>query len=76
MVEKKDFFTGQPFKLTKIELTDFSDRQQLSKKLSKSWETEVDVISSYMYDKNFVFGAQYKIEGNKLLLYTMFQKQT
>ena len=66
VVEKKDFFSGQTLKLTKIELTDFSDRQQLSKKLSKSWETEVDVISSYMYDKNYVFGAQYKIEDKQI----------
>ena len=76
VVEKKDFFTGQTMKLTRIELKDFSDRQQLSKKLSKSWETDVGVVLSYMYDKNLVFGAQYKIENKQITpLYNVPKKE-
>ena len=75
VVEKKDFFTGQTLKLTRIELKDFSNRQQLSKKLSKSWETDVGVVLSYMYDKNLVFGAQYKIEDKQIIpLYNVPKK--
>ena len=66
VVEKKDLFTGQTLKLTRIELKDFSDRHQLSRQLSKSWETDVGVVSSYMYDKNLVFGAQCKIEDEQI----------
>ena len=66
VVEKKKFFTGQTVKLTRIELKDFSDRQQISRKFSKSWEIDVGVVSSYMYDKNYVFGAQYKIEDKQI----------
>ena len=76
VVEKKDFFTGQTLKLTRIELKDFSNRQQLSKKLSKSWETDVGVVLSYMYDKNLVFGAQYKIEDKQITpLYNVPKKE-
>jgi len=61
VVEKTDLFTRQTVKLTRVELKDFSDQLELSRKFSKSWEKDVPVVSSYMYDNNLVFGAQYKI---------------
>ena len=67
VVEKIDLFTRQPVKLTRVELEDFSDLLQLSRKFSKSWEKEVPVVSSYMYDTNLVFGAQYKIKGKEIV---------
>jgi len=54
-------------KLTRVELKDFSDLLQLSRKFSKSWEKEVPVVSSYMYDNNLVFGAQYRIKGKQIV---------
>ncbi len=67
VIEKTDLFTRKTIKLTKIELPDFSDPIQLAKKFSKSWEKEVPMVLSYMYDKNYVFGAQYKIEDKKIV---------
>ena len=67
LIEKTDLFTRKTIKVTKIELPDFSDPLQLAKKFSKSWEKEVSIVSSYMYDKNYVFGAQYKIEEQKIV---------
>ena len=67
IVTKKDLFTGQTVKLTRIELKDFSDPLQLSRKFSKSWEKDVPVVSSYMFDNNLVFGAQYKIKGKEIV---------
>ena len=68
MVEKTDLFTRKTVKLTKVELDDFSDRLQIiSRKFTKSWEKDVPVVSSYMYDNNLVFGAQYRIKGKEIV---------
>jgi DNA polymerase I len=67
VVEKTDLFTRKSVKLTKIILSDLSDPLQISRKFSKSWENEVPVVSSYMFDKNLVFGAKYKIDGNQIV---------
>jgi len=66
-VEKKDLFTRKKVKLTKVELDDFSDPLRISRKFSKSWEKDIPIVSSYMYDKNLVFGAKYKIKGNDII---------
>ena len=66
-VEKTDLFSRQTIKLTRVTLDDFSDPLQTSKKFSKAWEKDVSVISSYMYDKNLVFGAQYRISEEKII---------
>ena len=67
LVEKTDLFSRQTVKLTKVTLDDLSDPLQASKKFSKSWEKDVSVVSSYMYDKNLVFGAQYRINGKEVM---------
>ncbi len=67
VVEKTDLFKRQTMKLTKVELNDFSDPLQKSRKFSKSWEKDIPIISSYIYDKNLVFGAQYKIRGKEVI---------
>jgi len=66
VVEKIDLFTGKRLKLSKIELNDSFDVLDLSKRFSKSWESDISVVSSYMYDKNLVFGSQYNIKGDKI----------
>jgi len=67
IVEKTDLFSREPVKLTKVNLKDFSDPLQISRKFSKSWEKDIPVVSSYMYDKSLVFGAKYKIKGKKII---------
>ncbi len=67
LVEKTDLFSRQLVKLTRVALDDLSDPLEISKKLSKSWEKDISIVSSYMYDKNLVFGAQYKINGKEII---------
>jgi DNA polymerase elongation subunit (family B) len=67
VVEKTNLFTDQNLKLTKVCLEDFADPLQTSRKFSKSWENYVHVVSSYMYDNDLVFGAQYKIQGKEII---------
>ena len=67
VVEKTDLFTRQTVKLTRVELDGFSNTLEISRRFTKSWEKDVPVISSYMYDNNLVFGAQYKIKGKELV---------
>ena len=66
IVEKIDLFTRQTKKIVRINLKNFSDPTQISRKFSKSWEKDIPIVLSYMYDKNLVFGAQYKIQGKKI----------
>jgi DNA polymerase elongation subunit (family B) len=65
--DKTDLFTGQKTKVTRIELKDFSDPLKVARKFSKSWEMDVPVVSSYVYDKNLVFGAPYQIQGKDII---------
>ena len=67
MVEKTDLFTRQTVKLTMVEMNDFYNTLEISRKFSKSWEKDVPVVSSYMYDNNLVFGAQYKIKSKEIV---------
>jgi DNA polymerase I len=67
ILEKVDLFSGEPVKLAKIELSDFSGFLQISRKFSQTWESEVSIVSSYVYDKGLVFGAQYEIEDERIV---------
>lgn len=67
VLEKTDLFSGRFVKLAKIELSDFSGFFEVSRRFSKIWESEISLVSSYVYDKGLVFGAQYKIEGDKIV---------
>ena len=67
LVEKTDLFSRQKVKLTKVTLYDLSNPLQTSKKFSKVWEKNISIVSSYVYDKNLVFGAQYRINGKEIL---------
>lgn len=62
VVEKTDLFTRKTVKLTKVTINNFSDPLQISRKFNKSWENEISVVSSYIFDKNLVFGTKYKIK--------------
>jgi len=67
VVEKTDLFTRKTVKLTKVTLKSFSDHLQISRMFSKSWENEVPVVSSYMFDNNLVFGAKYRLKGKEFV---------
>jgi DNA polymerase elongation subunit (family B) len=67
VAEKTDLFTDQNLKLTRVCLEDFVNPFQTSRKFSQSWENYVPVVSSYMYDNDLVFGAQYKIKGKEII---------
>ncbi|MBN2236135.1 MAG: hypothetical protein JW729_01160 [Bacteroidales bacterium] len=67
VVEKTDLFTRKAVKLTKVTLRDLSDPVHVSRKFRKSWENEISVVSSYMFDKNLVFGTKYKIKEKEVV---------
>ena len=67
VIKKTDLFTRKSVELAKVILSDLSNPLQISRKFSKSWENEVSVVSSYMFDKNLVFGAKYKIDGKEIV---------
>ena len=67
ITEKIDLFTRQTKKFVRINLKNFSDIIQISRKFSKAWEKDIPVVLSYIYDKNLVFGAQYKIREKQII---------
>ncbi len=67
ITEKIDLFTRQTKKFVRINLKNFSDLIQVSRKFSKSWENDIPIVLSYIYDKNLVFGAQYKIREKQII---------
>ena len=69
--EKKELFTNQTIKVTRVELEASSNSNQVSEKFEKSWEGEVPQILSYAYDRGLVFGAQHHIQGDRIE--TIFQ---
>ena len=69
--EKKELFTNQTIKVTRVELEASSNSNQVSEKFEKSWEGEVPQILSYAYDRGLVFGAQHHIQGERIE--TIFQ---
>jgi DNA polymerase elongation subunit (family B) len=69
--EKKELFTNQTIKVTRVELEASSNSKQISDKFEKSWEGEVPHILSYAYDRGLVFGAQHNTQGDRIE--TIFQ---
>ncbi|MCS7120725.1 MAG: hypothetical protein NZ952_05945 [Candidatus Bathyarchaeota archaeon] len=61
--EKIDLFSGKPRKLLRVELSDPSQLQVVSRLLRSGWESEVPYVSSYVYDNGLVFGAMHTIDG-------------
>lgn len=68
--EKRELLTGQPIRVTKVEMEVFFDPRKASRRFEKSWESEVPLILGYIYDQDLTFGAQYLIqeEGIKTVL--------
>jgi DNA polymerase elongation subunit (family B) len=66
-VEKTDLFTRKTVNLAKVQLDNFFDPLVVSRDFPKRWEDDVPVVSSYMFDKNLVFGAKYRIKGKEIV---------
>jgi len=64
--EKRELFTGQSVRVTKVEITDSSNLRRASQGFEKSWEVEVPFILSYVYDQGLNFGAQHLIQGKEI----------
>lgn len=69
--EKKDLFTGQTIRVTRVEMEGASDLKRASEGFDKAWESEVPLILSYVYDQDLTFGAQHSIQGERVK--TVFQ---
>ena len=65
-VEKKELFSDQLVKVTKVELRGYSDPKETSEKFENAWEGEVPYVLGYMYDHGLVFGAQHVVHGDKV----------
>jgi len=64
--EKKELFTDQTIKVTRVELEASSDSKRISEKFEKSWEGEVPHILGYAYDRGLIFGAQHHTQGVRI----------
>jgi len=64
--EKRDLFTGQTVRVTRVEIEGSSDSRWASGRFEKAWEWEVPYILSYVYDQGLTFGAQHLIQGNRV----------
>ena len=55
--KKREFFTGQPIRVTRVEIAGFFDPTRASRRFETSWESEVPLILGYVYDQGLTFGA-------------------
>lgn len=65
--EKRDLFSGQVKKFTRVEIEGSSEPLQASKKFERAWEGEVPYILGYAYEKGLIFGAQHIFKGKHLM---------
>lgn len=62
-VEKKDLYTGEERLLTKISWPNAQIAKKAAEKLGQTWESEIALAKSYVYDHGLIFGAAHS-EGN------------
>ena len=66
LVEKKDLFSGEKIRLTRVELEDPSLLTVASRKFKERWEVHIPYLLSYVYDHNLVFGIPYAMSDGNL----------
>ena len=66
IVEKKDLFSGEKRRLTKVELEDPSLLTVALGKFKERWEVHIPYLLSYVYDHNLVFGIPYVMSDGNL----------
>ncbi len=69
--EKKDLFTGQTIRVTRVQVEAAPDLKRASEGFEKAWERDVPPILSYIYDQDLTFGAQHTMQGERVK--TVFQ---
>jgi DNA polymerase elongation subunit (family B) len=74
--EKKELFTNQIIKVTRIEIDNLSDLKKVSERFEKSWEEKVPFVLSYIYDRGLNFGAQHLIQNERVKPLFYVQKET
>jgi len=73
---KRDLFTDETRKMTKISVYSKDVLRRASRVFEKAWETEVDYGRSYAYDHNLVFGAVHSNVENEPMLSIGADKET
>ena len=66
--KKRNLFTGQTVKVTRVEIEGSFDPRWASEKFEKAWEGMVPYILGYVYDHDLTFGARHLIQGEKVRL--------
>jgi DNA polymerase elongation subunit (family B) len=64
--QKRNLFTGQLVKVTRVEIDLLSDPKRVSESFEKSWEGDVPLLLGYAYDRNLTFGAQHIVRGRRI----------
>jgi len=75
VVKKRDLFTDKMRKLTKVNVYTLEAFRSASKTFKTAWETEIEYVQSYMYDRNLVFGAPYTIVEDQPVLITTLPQE-
>lgn len=70
IVEKRNLFTDEPKKLTKVTAYVPDAVRRASKTFERVWETKIAYAQSYIYDQKLVFGAPYTMAENQPVLVT------
>ncbi len=65
LIEKTDLFTNEKKMLTKISWPNAIIMSKASERFGTAWETEIDPVHSYIYDKRMNFGALHSEEDLK-----------
>ncbi|UCE15297.1 MAG: hypothetical protein JSV12_05280 [Candidatus Bathyarchaeota archaeon] len=70
IVEKRNLFTDETKKLTKVTAYVPDAVRKASKTFERVWETKIAYAQSYIYDQNLIFGAPYTMAENQPVLVT------
>ena len=74
--EKRELFTDQTIKVTRVELEVSSNPMRASKRFEKSWEHDVPSVLSYAYDHGLTFGAQHHIHDDRINTISQIPEKT
>ena len=66
MEKKRELFTSQTIRVTRVELKASSDPAQASEKFEKSWESDTPLTISYVYEQVLTLGGQHLVQGEQV----------
>ena len=66
IVKKRDLFSDEERRLTKVELEDPSLLNVASRQFKERWEVHIPYLLSYVYDHSLVFGIPYRLSNGVL----------